>query len=370
MKILVTGLAGFIGYHVVRRLVKEGMEVVGLDNINDYYDVNLKYGRLAQLGIPREEAETSTINGGIDHWIESERFDNFRFIRMQLEDREKIQALFHQEKFDMVCHLGAQAGVRYSLENPYAYIDTNISGFLNILEGCRHNAVKHLVYASSSSVYGLNENIPFSTSHNVDHPASLYAATKKSGELMAHSYSSLYKLPVTGLRFFSVYGPWGRPDMALFIFVRRIIEGKTIEVYNHGRCKRDFTYIDDIVTGIQRVLQQPPQGDPSWDGKAPNPASSSMPYRVYNIGNDSPVSLMEFIHTIEENLGKKAKMKMLPMQPGDVLSSWADVSDLHKDFGYRPVTSIKEGIREFIEWYLDFYRIKENKEVEYLQCVG
>jgi UDP-glucuronate 4-epimerase len=352
MKLLVTGSAGFIGYHLTARLVKEGHEVVGLDNVNDYYDVNLKYGRLAQLGIPGNRI-------GYNDRVQSEIHKNFTFIKLNLEDKENIPAFFREGGFEYVCHLGAQAGVRYSLENPHAYIDSNLVGFLNILEGGRNNEVKHLVFASSSSVYGLNEKVPFSTGDNVDHPASLYAATKKSGELMAHAYSSVFRLPVTGLRFFSVYGPWGRPDMALFIFVRNILEGKEIDVYNYGRCKRDFTYIDDIIEGICRVLTNPPAGNAAWDGKNPDPCSSRAPYKIYNIGNDSPVSLMEFIQTIEDALGKKAKMKMLPMQPGDVMTSWADVSDLSGSFGYRPETSIKKGIREFVEWYLDFYGIRK-----------
>lgn len=350
MKILVTGAAGFIGFHLVRRLLKSGWDVAGLDNINDYYDVNLKYNRLEQLGISRDRID-------YNQWTASDTFDNFRFIKLNLEDGKSMAELFQGESFQHICHLGAQAGVRYSLENPHAYIDSNITGFLNILEGGRHTAPTHLVFASSSSVYGLNEKVPFSTGDNVDHPVSLYAATKKSGELLAHSYSSLYGIPVTGLRFFSVYGPWGRPDMALFIFVKNILEGKEIQVYNYGECLRDFTYVDDIVEGICKVLAHPPGGNPQWNGKQPDPSSSSAPYKVYNIGHSSPVPLMEFIRTIEEELGKKAKMKMLPMQPGDVSGSWADVSDLETDMGYKPATGIKKGIREFVKWYLDYYKV-------------
>lgn len=350
MKILITGAAGFIGYHLARRLIGEGADVVGLDNINDYYDVNIKYGRLQELGISRDRID-------LNDWIKSSTLTNFKFVRLNLEDNRNIAEIFQRERFDMVCHLAAQAGVRYSLENPHAYINSNILGLLNILEGCRRTEVKHLAFASSSSVYGLNEKIPFSTSDNVDHPVSLYAATKKGGELIAHSYSNIYRLPVTGLRFFSVYGPWGRPDMALFLFVRNILEGKEIEVYNYGKSQRDFTYIDDIVDGICRVLEHPPKGDPNWNGKNPDPSSSSVPYKIYNIGHSSPISLMEFIRTIEETLGKKAKMKMLPMQPGDVNASWADVTDLHRDLGYKPVTGVTEGIREFVQWYLDYYPV-------------
>ncbi len=349
-KILITGAAGFIGFHLVKRLAANGFDLVGLDNINDYYDVNLKYGRLEKLGIPKNQIENN-------RWIDSKQLNNFKFIKLDLTDRSALTDLFQKEKFDYVCHLAAQAGVRYSLENPYVYIESNISGFLNILEGCRENHVKHLVYASSSSVYGLNEQMPFSTHHNVDHPISLYAATKKSGELMAHVYSQIYGLPVTGLRFFTVYGPWGRPDMALFKFVRCILEGKEIEVYNYGQSGRDFTYIDDIIEGIYRLLELPPKGDPGWNGKDPDPSGSKNPYKIYNIGSNTPVPLLEFIQIIEDILGKKAIMKMLPMQAGDVLRSWADVTDLENDFGYAPKTPLKKGVKEFIDWYLDFYKI-------------
>ena len=277
---------------------------------------------------------------------------------MDLQEQDEIDQLFSQERFDAVCHLAAQAGVRYSLTNPHSYIEANVRGFLNILESCRHHGVRHLVYASSSSVYGLNENFPFSTRDNVDHPVSLYAATKKANELMAHTYSHLFRLPTTGLRFFTVYGPWGRPDMALFLFTRAILEGKPIDVFNHGNMKRDFTYIDDIVTGVVKVLDRPPEGDPAWSGKAPDPSSSRAPYRVYNIGNNSPVGLMEYISAIEEALGRKAEKNFLPMQPGDVPATWADVDDLVKDFGYKPGVPVREGVRRFVEWYVSYYKVK------------
>ena len=347
MKILITGTAGFIGFHLANRLIARGDEVIGLDGINDYYDVNLKYGRLAVAGIERKKVEYNKL-------VKSTKYDNYKFIQLNLEDRENIFKLFKEEKFDKVCHLAAQAGVRYSLTNPYAYIDSNIVGHINILEAVRHNGVKALSYASSSSVYGLNEKQPFSTDDNVDHPISLYAATKKADELMSHTYSYLYNIPTTGLRFFTVYGPWGRPDMALFKFVKNILEDKEIDVYNYGNMQRDFTYIDDIVEGIIRVIDNPPKGNPEWSG---NPSESKAPYKVYNIGNGSPVKLMDFIEAIEENLGKKAKKNLLPMQPGDVPSTYADTSHLQKDVGYKPNTSIKEGIKNFIEWYRDFYAV-------------
>jgi UDP-glucuronate 4-epimerase len=348
MKILVTGTAGFIGSATASSLAQRGDEVIGLDNINDYYDVNLKFGRLDRDGIARPAAES-------DRLVQSTRYPTYRFIRMHIEDREALDRLFQDEGFDTVCHLAAQAGVRYSLVNPYAYIESNIIAFQNLLESCRHNGVKHLVYASSSSVYGLNEKYPFSTSDNVDHPISLYAATKKANELMAHTYSHLYGLPATGLRFFTVYGPWGRPDMALFLFTRAILEGRPIDVFNHGKMKRDFTYIDDIVTGTIKVLDDPPRGNPAWSGKAPDPSSSPAPYRIYNIGNNTPVALMDFIEAIEEALGRKAEKNLLPMQPGDVPATWADVEDLVRDFGYAPQVPIHEGVKRFVEWYLDFY---------------
>ncbi len=354
MKILVTGAAGFIGYHLAKRLVKRGDEVIGLDNINDYYDVNLKYGRLKDAGIDKDRISYGeTVQSSVDQ--------NYRFIKLDLEDREGLEELFKKERFDKVCNLAAQAGVRYSLTNPYAYIDSNIVGFINLLECCRHNNIEHLAYASSSSVYGLNESQPFSTHDNVDHPISLYAASKKSNELMAHTYSHLFKLPTTGLRFFTVYGPWGRPDMALFLFTKAILEDKPIDVFNYGDMQRDFTYIDDIVEGVVRVIDNPPKGNLNWSGLNPDPASSKAPYKIYNIGNNAPVGLMDFIKAIEKKIGKEAKKNMLPMQPGDVKSTYADVSDLIEDLGYKPDTPIEKGISNFIDWYLDFYDIKEKK---------
>ena len=349
MKILVTGTAGFIGSFVAVRLAERGDEVVGIDNINEYYDVQLKYGRLGRDGLDRRKAEAS-------EWVKSTKYPTYRFKRTNLEDRQAIQELFEKEKFDTVCHLAAQAGVRYSLVNPYSYIDANIVGFTNLLECSRHCKAKHLVYASSSSVYGLNEKYPFSVHDNVDHPISLYAATKKANELMAHTYSHLYGIPTTGLRFFTVYGPWGRPDMALFLFTKAILGGKAIDVFNHGKMKRDFTYIDDIVTGVVKVLDKPPAGDPKWSGKDPDPSRSQAPYRLYNIGNNSPVELMEFIEAIENALGKKAKKNFLPMQPGDVPATWADVNDLVEDFGYKPAMSVEQGVKKFVEWYVEYYK--------------
>jgi len=349
MKILVTGTAGFIGYHLIKRLLERGDEVIGLDNINDYYDVRVKYGRLEDTGI--EDAK----NLEYGKLVQSTKYENYRFIKLNLEDRSAITNLFEKEKFDKVCNLAAQAGVRYSLTNPYAYIDSNIVGFVNLLEACRHNGVKHLAYASSSSVYGLNETMPFSVHDNVDHPISLYAASKKSNELMAHTYSHLYNLPTTGLRFFTVYGPWGRPDMALFLFTKAILEGKPIDVFNYGEMRRDFTYVDDIVEGVIRVIDNPPIGNPEWSGKNPDPGSSKGPYKIYNIGNNNPVKLMDFIEAIENALGKKAEKNMLPIQPGDVPATYADVTDLIEDLGYKPTTSIEEGIGKFVEWYLEFF---------------
>jgi len=343
MKILITGTAGFIGYHLANRLIKRGDEVVGLDNINDYYDVNLKLARLKDVGI--EEVEYNKI-------IKSKKYPNYRFIKLNLEDKENLFELFKKEKFDKVCHLAAQAGVRYSLTNPDAYVDSNLVGHMNILEATRHFDVKALSYASSSSVYGLNKKQPFSTDDNVDHPISLYAATKKANELMSHTYSYLYNIPTTGLRFFTVYGPWGRPDMALFKFVRNILEDKPIDVYNYGKMKRDFTYIYDIIEGVVRVIDNPPKPNPNWDGK---PSESIAPYKVYNIGRGKPVELMEFIEAIEEILAKKAKKNLLPMQPGDVASTYADTSSLEKDLGYKPKIDIKDGVKDFINWYRRFY---------------
>jgi UDP-glucuronate 4-epimerase len=349
MKVLVTGTAGFIGSFVAVRLAERGDEVVGIDNINEYYDVQLKYGRLARDGLDLRKAEAS-------RWVKSSKHPTYRFKRTNLEDRQAIQKLFDKEKFDAVCHLAAQAGVRYSLINPYSYIDANVVGFVNLLECCRHYNAKHLVYASSSSVYGLNEKYPFSVHDNVDHPVSLYAATKKANELMAHTYSHLYGIPTTGLRFFTVYGPWGRPDMALFLFTKAILENRPIDVFNHGKMKRDFTYIDDIVTGVVKVLDKPATGDSRWKGKAPDPSRSQAPYRIYNIGNNSPVELKEFIGAIENALGKKAKKNFLAMQPGDVPATWADVKDLVKDFGYKPAMPVEEGVKRFVEWYLEYYK--------------
>ena len=349
MKILVTGTAGFIGFHLANRLLERGDEVIGLDNINDYYDVNLKYGRLAVAGIEKEKIEYNKL-------IQSNKYPNYKFIKLNLEDKENVFKLFKEEKFDKVCNLAAQAGVRYSLTNPDAYINSNIVGHMNILEAVRHFGVKALSYASSSSVYGLNKKQPFSTDDNVDHPISLYAATKKADELMSHTYSYLYNIPTTGLRFFTVYGPWGRPDMALFLFTKAILENRAIDVYNYGNMQRDFTYVDDIVEGIIRVIDNPPKGNPNWDGRA---SESIAPYKVYNIGNGSPVKLMDFIEAIEKTLSKKAKKNLLPMQPGDVPSTWADTTDLEKDLGYKPYTPIKEGIAKFIEWYREFYNIKQ-----------
>ena len=333
-KILVTGAAGFIGFHLSRRLLKEGDTVVGLDNLNDYYDVSLKQARLKLL----------------------QENEGFRFIRANLADRNELDSLFAKNGFEIVVNLAAQAGVRYSLKNPYAYLDSNLTGFLNILEGCRHHPAKHLVFASSSSVYGGNTRMPFSTRDNVDHPLSLYAATKKSNELMAHAYASLYRIPCTGLRFFTVYGPWGRPDMALFLFTLAILENRPIDVFNHGKMKRDFTYIDDIVEGVVRVLDRIPEPDPAWRGDSPDPSSSFAPYRLYNIGNNRPVDLMEYITTLEDQLGRKAVRNLLPMQAGDVPATCADVDDLTADVGFRPATPITEGIRRFVAWYREYYR--------------
>lgn len=332
-KVLVTGSAGFIGFHTSVKLLATGYEVVGIDNLNDYYDVNLKKARLALL----------------------QGNSNFSFLRLDLADREGMEKLFSIHQFDTVIHLAAQAGVRYSIQNPHAYIDSNLVGFINILEGCRHHRVQHLTYASSSSVYGANSTLPFSIHDNVDHPLSLYAATKKANELMAHTYSNLYGLPTTGLRFFTVYGPWGRPDMALFLFTDAILKGRPIDVFNHGRMQRDFTYIDDIVEGVVRVAARPAQPNSLWSGAAPDPGSSFSPWRVYNIGNHSPVELLHFIHTIEEKLGRKAQLNLLPLQPGDVPATCADVSDLMQDVNFQPATPVEIGISRFVDWYRDYY---------------
>jgi UDP-glucuronate 4-epimerase len=335
LKILVTGAAGFIGSALTIRLLERGDEVVGIDNLNEYYDVNLKMARLERL----------------------RDYKRFKFIKLEISDRGRVEELFTRENFQRVMHLAAQAGVRYSLTNPHAYIDSNIIGFMNILEGCRHNAIEHLAYASSSSVYGANTNMPFSIHDNVDHPVSLYAASKKANELMAHTYSHLYKLPTTGLRFFTVYGPWGRPDMSLFMFTRNILDGKPIDVFNYGNHRRDFTYIDDIVEGVIRVIDKPAQANASWATDNPDPGTSLAPYRLYNIGNNNPVNLLAFIKTLEKCLGKKAIKNLLPLQPGDVPDTYADVSDLENDLGYKPGTLLETGISNFVEWYKNFYRI-------------
>lgn len=335
MKILVTGAAGFIGFNLSISMLKRGDEVIGFDNINEYYDVSLKYARLEIL----------------------KKYQNFTFVKADLCDRDSLKKLFEEHNFDRVVNLAAQAGVRYSIENPHTYIDSNIVGFTNILECCRHNKVSHMVYASSSSVYGSNTNKPFSIHHNVDHPISLYAATKKANELMAHTYSHLYGLPVTGLRFFTVYGPWGRPDMALFLFTRAIIEGKPIKVFNHGKMQRDFTYIDDIVEGIVRVCDQVAKPNPDWDGKNADPATSKAPYRIYNIGNNHPIELLRFIEIIENKIGKKATMEMLPIQPGDVPATCADIDDLIRDTGFSPSISIEAGVGHFVDWFRKYYNI-------------
>lgn len=350
MKILVTGTAGFIGFHLAERLLNRGDTVVGIDSINDYYDPEVKYARLERHGIDKEAIEWNQP-------VQSSTLPGYRFIRMKMEDRGQMEKLFKEEQFDAVVNLAAQAGVRYSLINPHAYVESNLISFVNILEGCRHNKVKHLVYASSSSVYGLNEKMPLSTSDNVDHPVALYAASKKSNELMAHAYSHLYNMPTTGLRFFTVYGPWGRPDMALFLFTDAMLKGEPIKVFNYGDMVRDFTYVDDIVEGVVRVIDHPPAGNPHWNGLQPEPDNSRAPYKIYNIGNNNPVRLMDFIEAIEKELGVEAKKEMLPIQPGDVKATYADVSDLERDLGYKPETSIQEGIREFVKWFRAYYGV-------------
>lgn len=349
MKYLITGTAGFIGFHLANLLLERGDTVVGIDNINDYYDVNLKFARLKESGISKEEIE-------VHQAVRSNKFERYTFIKMDLADKEALMSLFEKEKFDIVINLAAQAGVRYSLINPAAYIQTNVTGFVNILEACRAYPVKHLVYASSSCVYGANTQMPFSTSDNVDHPLSLYAASKKSNELMAHTYSHLFNIPTTGLRFFTVYGPWGRPDMALFLFIEAISKGEAIEVFNHGKMKRDFTYVGDIVEGIKRVADRPASGDSQWNGDKPDPGSSYAPYKVYNIGNSSPVELMDYIGALEKAVGKEAKKIMLPLQPGDVPATFADVSDLMRDTGYKPDTPVEKGVAKFVDWYKAFYQ--------------
>ncbi|MDM8525286.1 NAD-dependent epimerase [Desulfococcaceae bacterium HSG8] len=333
--VLVTGAAGFIGFHLSKRLLEEGCNVTGFDNVNDYYDVSLKEARLDKLT----------------------GFSNFSFFKADLSDKPAMDNIFQNTPFDVVVNLAAQAGVRYSLENPHAYVDSNLVGFVNILECCRHNNVKHLVFASSSSVYGANTRMPFSVHHNVDHPVSLYAASKKANELMAHTYSHLYGLPCTGLRFFTVYGPWGRPDMALFLFTKAILEGKPIKVFNHGKMERDFTYVADIVEGVVRVMARLPEPNPAWSGDAPDPGTSYVPYKVYNIGNNQPVKLTEFIEIIEKTLGRTAEKEFLDLQPGDVPATYADVDDLMKDVGFKPATPIEEGIGNFISWYKEYYGV-------------
>lgn len=332
-KVLVTGAAGFIGFHLAKRLLEDSCQVVGVDNVNPYYDVTLKEARLQELKKER----------------------NFTFIKLDLAERKQLQDLFARTGFDVVVNLAAQAGVRYSLENPHAYVDSNLVGFVNLLECCRHHAVRHLVFASSSSVYGANTAMPFSVHHNVDHPVSLYAATKKANELMAHTYSHLYRLPCTGLRFFTVYGPWGRPDMALFLFTRAILLNKPIQVYNHGKMQRDFTYIDDIIEGVVRVMGRLPAANPDWSGDAPDPGTSSAPYKIYNIGNNNPVELIKFIEVIEAALDKKATKQFMDLQPGDVVATYANVDDLIQDVGFKPATPIEDGVARFVEWYKQFY---------------
>lgn len=350
MKTLITGTAGFIGFHLAKKLLNRGEEIIGLDSINDYYDINVKYGRLSETGIEKEAIEYGKL-------VQSKKYTNYQFIQLKLEDKESLQKLFENQKFDKVINLAAQAGVRYSLTNPDAYMDANIIGFMNILECCRHHHIKHLTYASSSSVYGLNESQPFSTKDNVDHPISLYAASKKANELMAHTYSHLFKIPTTGLRFFTVYGPWGRPDMALFLFTKAIFENKPIDVFNNGNMQRDFTYIDDIVEGIIRVNDNPPKENQNWNASSDDASTSSAPYKVYNIGNNNPVKLMDFITALENKIGKTAEKNMLPIQAGDVPSTYADVSDLIRDMDYKPQTSIQEGIDQFVDWYRDFFKV-------------
>lgn len=350
MKVLVTGAAGFIGFYTVLKLLKQGHTVVGLDSINDYYDINLKYGRLQESGI-----EQSNVEYGVT--VRSGLYPDYSFVQLKLEDKPALDALFEQEQFDAVCNLAAQAGVRYSLENPNAYIESNIVGFMNVLEACRHNGVKNLSYASSSSVYGLNEQMPFATSHSVNHPVSLYAATKKSNELMAHTYAHLYGIQCTGLRFFTVYGPWGRPDMAPFIFTKAALNGDTIKVFNNGKMKRDFTYIDDIVEGVVRVIENPSKGNNGWNGKRPEPSSSSAPYKIYNIGNSQPIELMTFIEAVENAAGVEIQKDFQPIQPGDVVATYADVSELENDMGYKPSTPVTEGMKRTVEWYKQFYTV-------------
>ncbi|ADY51402.1 NAD-dependent epimerase/dehydratase [Pseudopedobacter saltans DSM 12145] len=357
MKILVTGSAGFIGFHLVNSLLQRGDEVVGIDNLNDYYDVNLKYARLAQAGVYQE-----TITYKKE--IRSSLFENYIFVQLDITDEKGLSALFKKHKFDAVCNLAAQAGVRYSLINPSTYIDTNIKGFLNILECSRHTNMKNLVYASSSSVYGLNKKMPFNVKDNVDHPVSLYAASKKSNELMAHAYSHLFNIATTGLRFFTVYGPWGRPDMAGFLFAKAISEGKSIQIFNNGNMKRDFTYIDDIIAGVITVIDNPNyNGTESWSGLTPDPSCSKAPYRVFNIGRGNSIDLMSFINEIEGNLGTRAQKTYLPLQDGDVVCTWSDVKNLKKEFDYEPKVSVKEGVKRFTDWYKSYYLDRQDQHI-------
>lgn len=353
MKILVTGTAGFIGYFLAKKLLERGDEVVGLDNINDYYDVNLKYARLNELGINKEDVKENV-------FANSSKYPKHKFIKMDLADTKSMYKLFEEEKFDAVMNLAAQAGVRYSLENPHAYIQSNVVGFMNILEACRHNGVKNLAYASSSSVYGLNKSQPFKTSDHTDHQVSVYAATKKSNEMLAHTYSHLYNISTTGLRFFTVYGPWGRPDMAPMLFADAILNDRPIKVFNHGNMSRDFTYVDDIVDGIIKVIDNPSQKNENFDATQPNPSTSSAPYKIYNIGNNAPLSLMTFIETLENSLEKKAEKNFMDMQDGDVVSTYADTQGLIDDFNYKPNTDLTVGIDEFVKWYKEFNICKEN----------
>jgi UDP-glucuronate 4-epimerase len=350
MKILVTGSAGFIGFHLAERLAARGDEVVGLDVINDYYDPQVKYGRLAFSGFNCESLEYGKI-------VTSSKYPGYRFIKLDLEDKPGVDALFATERFDAICNLAAQAGVRYSLTNPGAYVSSNIVGFVNLLEACRHHEVRNFCYASSSSVYGLNTHQPFSVHHNVDHPVSLYAASKKSNELMAHTYSHLFGLATTGLRFFTVYGPWGRPDMALYLFTKAALEGRPIDVFNYGNMQRDFTYIDDIIEGVVRIIDNPATPNPEWNSASPDPGTSSAPYRIYNIGNNQPVRLMEYIEAVENALGRTIEKNFMPIQPGDVPSTWANVDDLIERFDYKPSTSVQEGVSRFIAWYREFFKV-------------
>ncbi len=349
-KILITGTAGFIGFHLVQKLVSQAYDVTGLDCINNYYSIDLKYDRLEETGISKEEIVYNKI-------IKSKKHSNYQFIQLNLKDKENIFELFKNQHFDYVCNLAAQAGVRHSLTHPESYVESNLVGFVNILEASRHFPIKHLVYASSSSVYGLNTQMPFKTAHPVNHPISLYAASKKSNELMAHSYSHLFKIPTTGLRFFTAYGPWGRPDMALFLFTEAILKGRSIKVYNNGDMKRDFTYIDDIINGICKVIENPPKENQNWSSIDVDPSSSSAPYKIYNIGNNNPIKLLDFIEEIETNLNKKAIKQFLPLQNGDIPASYADASPLEHDFSYKPNTSIKIGIQRFVEWYKKYYEV-------------